>query len=239
MFNLSPHGTGYQNRPQGWMAFAMRGVPVYIENGFWLFLGAVWLWMLYRSESLADSVILCLVIFISLLGHEAGHAFAARYFRLSPVHISLVMFGGYARHPATARGHSLLITLAGPAVSFTLGVVGLFLLMGLMKMENGMLMNKFVFFCKLMFSLNLFWCVFNMLPIYPMDGGKACLYAFCYRCDDRQAMLKTAYVSLATIVVIALITLVSHWGNILILCFLSWFGLQNYQIIKSLRSPWG
>jgi stage IV sporulation protein FB len=237
MFDFFSFGSKFTDQPQGRKAFHLRGIPVYIENGFWLFLSVTWLLMLYWQKNLVDSLIFCLVIFISLLGHEAGHAFAARHFKLYPIHISLVMFGGYVRHPATQRGRSLIITLAGPAISFALCLAGLIL--GSSLQNNGtVLMGHFLFLCHLMFILNLFWGLFNMLPIFPMDGGKACLYAFCYRFDDQQAMLRTAWLSLGTILVITPLALI-YTGSILIILFLAMFGHQNYQIIKSLRSPWG
>ncbi|MDX2176395.1 MAG: site-2 protease family protein [Candidatus Sumerlaeia bacterium] len=159
------------------------GIPVQLQWS-WFFLFAFVAWMQARSlpervEGLAagSPVVwiagagLTLVFFLSLLAHEFGHALMARRYGIATERISLFLFGGVAqigREPRTP-GQEFMIAAAGPAISVALaaafGAPGLALLLA----------ERSPLFAELLVSaafLNLALFLFNLLPGFPMDGGR-------------------------------------------------------------------
>ncbi|WP_435019081.1 M50 family metallopeptidase [Tundrisphaera sp. TA3] len=117
-----------------------------------------------------DSALLVIAAFGCVFLHEMGHALMARCYGIRTAHITLYPIGGVAaleRMPRSA-GPELLIALAGPAVNFALAI-GLWCVMALGGVLFGgapdpMLVN--------LLYLNLGLGLFNLLPIFPMDGGR-------------------------------------------------------------------
>ncbi len=104
--------------------------------------------------------------------HELGHALMARRFGIETLDITLYPIGGVARLQRMPRapGAELLIALAGPAVNFAIvaGLLGLELL-GISGMESNSWLGGFL--ANLML-VNLVLGLFNLIPAFPMDGGR-------------------------------------------------------------------
>jgi Zn-dependent protease len=103
---------------------------------------------------------------VSVVAHEMAHALVGRRFGISMAGITLFVFGGVAEldaEPAEPRGEALM-ALAGPL--FSVAAAGLFY--GLEDMVTGV---AAVVLDYLGF-LNLLLAGFNMLPAFPMDGGR-------------------------------------------------------------------
>ena len=221
-------------RPRGWEILRIGGVPFYVEGSFLVFLLLLLFLFGERSQggSLPRAGLLCFVVFFSLLIHEGGHALAAHLSGCRGIMVSLVMFGGYARHSPTTHGRSLLISLAGPFCTLLLVVIGL-------------LMVRFVpavgasdparFFFGYLFGLNLFWLVLNLLPIYPMDGGQSLFYGLQFFVRREPALHKVAVVSMVSCVLVGLILMKSPFGGLFIYFFLAMFFMQNLNIARALR----
>lgn len=115
---------------------------------------------------MARGVLFAMLILGSVFFHELGHAFAARSFRLFPIDITLHALGGYTRHAPSSRPvQGVLVTAAGPACSLLLSGV----LYGLAQVVPNLFL---VSFFSAGASLNLTWFFFNLLPMYPLDGGQ-------------------------------------------------------------------
>ena len=107
------------------------------------------------------------VVFVGILLHELGHALMGKAFGLSPA-IELGGMGGltyWAKGRNVGAGKSLLISLAGPAVGITIGVAAKFI----PAMPNPILHDL----VRDIVWVNLYWGVFNLFPILPLDGGNA------------------------------------------------------------------
>lgn len=107
----------------------------------------------------------------SILAHEFGHALTGRRFGVGCRSIMLHIFGGIAGldgHPPTAKSE-FWIAIAGPAVSFALGV-GLLILsiFSLLLFGEGLLSVGLVS----LGYINLVLGAFNLVPAFPMDGGR-------------------------------------------------------------------
>ena len=115
------------------------------------------------------AVITALLFFASLLLHELGHAKAAMQHDIPVFSITLFIFGGVARigrEPDTARAE-FQVAAAGPLVSIALSILFL-LLYGLSLTHFDSAATVF----QTLALVNLVIAIFNMLPGFPLDGGR-------------------------------------------------------------------
>jgi Zn-dependent protease/CBS domain-containing protein len=108
-------------------------------------------------------------LFASVLLHELGHAWMARRYDIPVVSITLWIFGGLARMREIPEewNQELWIALAGPAVSLALGVGGI---AALQVLPGSLPVLAFV--VGFLGIVNVTLVVFNLLPAFPMDGGR-------------------------------------------------------------------
>jgi stage IV sporulation protein FB len=224
-----------RDRPPGWQILSIAGVPFYIEPSFLFFMGIIIFSQLQYSHSFSQAGLLGFVIFFSLLAHEAGHGLLARFFGYRDITISLVMFGGNTRHPPATRGQSLLITLAGPAATVGLAALAWYLMTrGWTPADQ----PAGRYLLGAIFYINLFWAAFNLLPIYPMDGGQALFHLLSFVASERFALLAVAFVSIFLCAGFGFLLLtgavrLAGGGFFMVFFILMFFG-QNLQIIRSL-----
>ena len=109
-----------------------------------------------------------IALFASIVLHELGHSLMARRYGIETADITLYLFGGVARLQRMPRssGPELLIALAGPAVNFAIAAAlaasaGLASVAGVPST-----------FLAQMSDTNLVLGLFNLLPVFPMDGGR-------------------------------------------------------------------
>ena len=110
-----------------------------------------------------------LVLALSITLHELGHALTARAFGYQTRDITLSLLGGCASLTSMPRKASqeFLTALAGPLVSFALAGVG-WAAVRFLPIENDWLLGVLVY----VFWMNLILGGFNLLPGFPMDGGR-------------------------------------------------------------------
>ena len=109
-----------------------------------------------------------ILLFVSVLLHELGHATAARRFRIPVREITLFIFGGVAKIQEEPRDawSEFWIAVAGPLVSLLLGI--LFLLLMFVNNKPAQLGALFDYLGTINISLFLF----NLIPGFPLDGGR-------------------------------------------------------------------
>lgn len=138
------------------------GFPIEINVSFLLLLGLFGVF--YASAfGVVGALLLALVVAVSVLLHELGHALVARHLDVHIAGIEIHVFGGAAKMtslPKTAHDE-ILIAAAGPAVSFALGGVGV---------VGGALLGMDLF--AAFGWINLILGAFNLIPALPMDGGR-------------------------------------------------------------------
>jgi Zn-dependent protease len=143
------------------------GIPVKVEPFFFVVVGVLGYSRPLPFEFLIEWLI---VVFISILAHELGHALAIRFFGLSP-QILIYGFGGltsWSENKEMSHAKHIAISLAGPFAGF--------FFYGLILLSNAALPDLFadrlgrVALNDLMF-VNLWWGIFNLLPVLPLDGG--------------------------------------------------------------------
>jgi Zn-dependent protease len=163
------------------------GIPLYLH---WTFV-LLPLYVLYSSRAEpVPAILLAEAIVFSLFGcvllHELGHALMARTFRIRTRDITLYPIGGVARLESTGRGafQEVCIALAGPAVNLVLVfllapiVLATIFLSGspqpvaAMAGDLGGPWGAVINYLALMCAGNVILLLFNLVPAFPMDGGR-------------------------------------------------------------------
>lgn len=161
-----------------WRLATVAGIGVYVHVTFLLLL--VWAaWHGYALEhhwlGALASVSFILTLFVIVVLHELGHALTARRFGIPTRDITLLPIGGVARLERMPEDpkQELLVALAGPAVNVVLAVLlyGILLLLGQVPNPGQLMLTGGNFLSNLML-VNIVLAVFNMLPAFPMDGGR-------------------------------------------------------------------
>jgi Zn-dependent protease len=192
------------------------------------------------------------VIFVSILVHELGHAFAFRRFGQDS-YIILHMMGGltvpesspiessYAQVRLTPN-QNIFISLAGPIAGFLLALVIILLGLGLGGTLNLTLLLGFIpvplvilpyefgaidrIFALFVF-INFFWGFINLLPVFPLDGGNVARYTL-IQTDPINGLRNSLWLSVIAGVVIAIVGVV--FLDSLYMAFLfGYLAFQSYQ----------
>lgn len=145
-----------------WKLGRVAGIDLYLHGSF-LLLAPFWL-IGGGQERLATVV----ALFGCVLLHELGHALTARRFGIGTEDITLYPIGGVARLSRLPRapGVELLVALAGPAVNVAILAA---LAVVLAVLGDGLAISGWL---QQMMWLNGMLAVFNLLPVFPMDGGR-------------------------------------------------------------------
>jgi Zn-dependent protease/CBS domain-containing protein len=160
-----------------WLVGRFAGINVYIHPTFFILIGWLALSHWIRERSLGASfegVAFVLAIFFCVVLHEFGHAITARRYGIQTRDITLLPIGGVARlerMPSDPK-QELWVALAGPAVNVVIAAVlylGLYVVGGIGSHTWNATQGSFV--SRLMI-VNLGLVAFNMLPAFPMDGGR-------------------------------------------------------------------
>jgi len=157
---------------------SFAGIHVYVHWTFVLLLGWILFSRLGQGHGWTEAwrgVGFIIALFGCVLLHEFGHALTAKRYGIRTQDITLLPIGGIARLerlPENPR-HELWVTLAGPAVNVVIAGV-LFAILGLVYHVNEFLQVRLLegnFWVQLMW-VNVFLGAFNLLPAFPMDGGR-------------------------------------------------------------------
>lgn len=152
------------------VSFRVFGIPVEIGTTAALLVAFLALsWGRSGTAGLVTGAAYAVVLLLSILVHELGHAVVGTRLGLRPQRIVLHGFGGfceYGQRPKPRDG--VISSLAGPAAGLILGGV----LVALRVFAGGAMPSQLLGMLNMAIFINLFWSLFNLLPIYPMDGGQ-------------------------------------------------------------------
>lgn len=132
-----------------------------------------------------DSVLFILALFACVLAHEYGHVLTARRFGIGTRDITLLPIGGVARIERMPEKptQELVIALAGPAVNVVIAAV-LFAFFGAgANLDPAAVENQTIDFVTRLALVNVMLVVFNLIPAFPMDGGRVLRAILSYRLD--------------------------------------------------------
>ena len=176
---------------------SVRGIPIYVASS-WIWVAALYSFLIYTSftnsiwrPTPAGAAGLTLfegvLFFGGILLHESAHAIAARAFGLPVMGITLVFWGGATETRANAKGPlaEFVVSAVGPLT--TLVLAGIFAAVAT-AMGPG-LMREIV---RQLAGLNLLIGAINLLPGFPLDGGRMLQAATWGATHDRRTAVKVA-----------------------------------------------
>lgn len=138
-----------------------------------------------------EAIVLILAVFGCVLAHEYGHVLTARHFGIATRDITLLPIGGVAsieRMPEKP-GQELLIALAGPAVNVVIALL-LFTVFGA-RLDPERAVDAVgdlkIDLVTQLAVVNVILVIFNMIPAFPMDGGRVLRALLSYRLDRARA----------------------------------------------------
>jgi Zn-dependent protease len=152
------------NLPAGW-DFSIGRFPIRVHWSFLL----IALLLGFNVNNLLSTLTWVIVVFVSVLLHELGHAFVAERYGLFPI-ISLHSMGGltiFSRAIKLKPTQDIFISLAGPLTGFTLG--GVVYLVAYFLPEIPPLLAIVL---SQVIWVNIGWGVINLIPMLPFDGGQ-------------------------------------------------------------------
>ena len=235
--------------------FRVLGFPVRVHPLFWAGAALLGARSLDQPNGTLYLLVWVAVVFASILMHELGHALAYRRFWVES-HIVLYIFGGLTA-PWTgvpARWRRIVVSLAGPVAGFLLaaavyGSNELYPWAG----RGTPALVRWLYYCLVW--VNVVWGVFNLLPVFPLDGGQVSR-ELCEAASRRNGMKNALRISVAVAGLIAVYSLVCEFerrnpGGVL--SGLPWwlrgpdfftailFGMlavQSYQLLRQLAQPY-
>jgi Zn-dependent protease len=192
--------------------FHFRGIKVTVDWSWFIVLFLVIFWMTGNFEEILGesgttpfllALLAAVGFFGSILLHEFGHAVVAMRNGIGISSIQLWIFGGMARmdREADTPGTELKVALAGPAVTAAIAIVlgaggvaaagwGGFEEAALL--EQGSDVSGLMALVAWLVTINILVLVFNLLPAYPMDGGRVAKALAWYRSGNRNSATRFA-----------------------------------------------
>jgi len=196
-----------------WRLGRFAGIDVYMHATFLMLLA--WMAVSYYlpRQSMTDVVnglAFILALFAIVILHEFGHALTARRFGIRTRDVTLLPIGGVARlerMPEDPR-QELLVALAGPGVNVVLAGILLLVLVPTATLEavNEIRLVGGHFLSKLLW-INVSLAAFNLIPAFPMDGGRVLRALLAMRMDYVRATQVAASVGQALAIVFGFIGL--------------------------------
>ncbi len=232
--------------------FSIAGIPVRVHPLFWMI--AVLLGS--SSGGIAQLLIWVVVVFVSILIHELGHAFAMRRYGISSniiLHFSggltvpeSLRWGSGLANIALTPNQEIFISLAGPFSGFLFaalaaagtvaagGSVVMSALLGVIPVPvnvalpfGGTLLSSFVLS---LLWVNIFWGIFNLMPVYPLDGGHVTRYAL-LQADPYDGVRKSLWVSVIAGIAVAALGFFVLRSTYMALMF-AFLAFQSYQSMQ-------
>jgi Zn-dependent protease len=183
---------------------------------------------------------------VSILVHELGHALVFRHVFVTPSNIIIHGFGGVTvplyphqrRYGIYGLMSEVFLSAAGPLAGFVLAGLAVFLLFSLLNVWGGTFFDHglgigalsvqavLIDFLECVFNISIIWGIFNLLPIYPMDGGHISreIFSFIF---PRNGVSNSLVLSIITAILLAVLAF--RFGQPFITLLFAYFAYQNYQ----------
>lgn len=168
-----------------WEIGRALGIPIRVHASWFLvFLLVTWsLSTEYLPDNLpglsperywAMGAVAAVLLFFSVLLHELGHSYVALYYRIPIEQITLFIFGGVAhmRREAPSPKAEFLIAVAGPVVSLAIGGACFLFVILAESLQQQQGLQGVIMLCALLGIVNVQLGLFNMIPGFPLDGGR-------------------------------------------------------------------
>jgi len=212
-----------------WKIGRIAGIDLYVHATFFLLI--LWVVLLHALEgrsvqAVVSGVAFIVALFTCVVLHEFGHALTARRFGIPTKDITLLPIGGMARLERMPEKpwQEFWVAMAGPLVSFAIAAViylALFLAGGFQPV-TGLSITGGPFLERILVA-NVVLAVFNLIPAFPMDGGRVLRALLATRLDHVRATQIAASVGQGLALVFGLFGLFFN-PFLLFIAFFVWIG---------------
>jgi Zn-dependent protease len=224
-----------------WKLGKFAGIDVYLHTTFLLLI--VWIALTYWLQensigAVVSGVGFILALFATVVLHEYGHALTARKFGVKTRDITLYPIGGVAkleRIPEDPK-QELWVALAGPAVNIVIAFILLVWLLFTSAFEPliSLSLTEGSFVERLMVT-NLILAGFNLIPAFPMDGGRVLRALLAMKLEYTAATQIAASVGQGMALIFGFIGLFSN-PFLVFIAFFVWIGAQSEARMVTLKS---
>lgn len=227
-----------------WKIGRFAGIDVYIHTTFLLLVAFFGFSYWQQTRTLGgtlEGIGFLLALFLLVVLHEYGHALTARRYGIKTRDITLLPIGGVARLERMPDKplQELWVALAGPAVNLVIAALLFIYLLASNTFVpmSGMTLSDGPFVERLM-SVNLSLLVFNLIPAFPMDGGRVLRALLALRLDYIRATQIAASIGQGMAFLFGIIGLFTNPMLIFIALFV-WIGAQQEASMVQMKSALG
>ena len=224
-----------------WKIGEIAGIGVFVHATFLILV--VWIGLSYwQSERSIAAVIEGVGFILALFGcvvlHELGHALAARRYGIATRDITLLPIGGVARLERMPEDpkQEIVVAIAGPLVNVVIAAaiyVGLFISGNVISSEQVTIVGG-SFLVSLML-VNVILVLFNLIPAFPMDGGRVLRAVLATKMDYATATQQAAHVGQLIALVFGLLGLFTNPFLVFIALFV-WIGAAAEASMAQVKS---
>jgi Zn-dependent protease/CBS domain-containing protein len=224
-----------------WKLGRFAGIDVYVHTTFLLLIGWVGYshWLEHRNwGAVLNGIAFILALFLCVVLHEYGHALTARKYGIKTRDITLYPIGGVARLERMPDKpiEELWVALMGPAVNVVIAA----LLFAYLSLSRSLVpMNELTIasgsFLQRLMAVNIWLVLFNLIPAFPMDGGRVLRAILALRMEYVRATQIAANIGQGLAFLFGFIGLFSN-PFLLFIAFFVWIGASQEASMVMMRS---
>lgn len=206
--------------------FSVFGIPVELHISFLVLMLLIYIvafFNFYPSINLLTAVLITLV-FVTVVLHELSHSYVAKRYGIKIQRIVLLPIGGVSEMEEIPKdpAQELRIALAGPVANLIIAVISFFILIIFRNSLSTVLIGALYYFI----IVNLLLGLFNLLPAFPMDGGRILRAYLAERMSFIKATKLAANIGKQFAIIMAVVGVFFNFLLILIAIFV-YFGAEG------------
>lgn len=227
-----------------WKIGRLAGIDVYIHATFWLLIGWIAASHILQGDPLAQTlagIAFIVALFACVVLHEFGHALTARHYGIKTRDITLLPIGGLARLERMPDQpiQEFWVALAGPAVNVVIAAI----LFAFLTITNALeplerLSVASGSFVERLLVVNISLVLFNLLPAFPMDGGRVVRALLAMRMEYTRATHLAASLGQVMAFIFGFIGLFTNPFLVFIALFV-WIGAAQEASMVQMKSALG